>query len=69
VAKAMKTRDVDTALRAQGCRIRSETGIHTKWACPCGHHSANIPRHNTTSAAVIRNTIQRITCLPKGWLQ
>jgi hypothetical protein len=49
----------------------SDDGPHTTWQCPssCGHHTADIPRHVDISPGVIRDTINRMTCLPKGWLQ
>jgi len=68
MAKSMKRTDVNRALRRHGCWIKSE-GDHTKWVCPCGQHSANIPRHVTVSDGVVGDTIRRMACLPKGWLQ
>jgi len=65
----MKRRDVTRALSAAGCVIVSDTGPHTKWRCPCGRHTANIPRHREITPGVIADTIKRMTCLPKGWLQ
>lgn len=69
MATAMKLRDVIRALTNQRCTIRSDDGIHTKWVCPCGRHSANIPRHRIVSPGVVRDTIKRLDCLPEGWLQ
>jgi hypothetical protein len=68
MAKAMKRRDVERALRRQGCEVIAE-GPHTKWLCPSGEHTANIPHHKEISPGVIRDTIARMTCLPEGWLQ
>ena len=68
MAKAMKRREVERSLRAAGCQVLSEDGIHTKWICPCGQHSANIPRHTMISPGVVRSTIQRLACLEEGWL-
>lgn len=65
----MKLRAVEKALRANGCTPISEDGPHTKWVCPCGQHTANIPRHREVSPGVIRDTIERMACLPRGWLQ
>ena len=65
----MKLRDVARALTAQQCMIKSDDGNHTKWMCPCGKHSANIPQHRVVSPGVVRDTIKRLDCLPKGWLQ
>lgn len=67
--KEMKRRNVNRALSAAGCTIKSDKGAHTKWVCPCGQHSANIPRHTVISPGVAADTIRRMQCLPKGWLQ
>ncbi len=69
MAKGMKLRDVNTALHRQSCHVISDRGDHTKWGCPCGHHSANIPRHTIVTPGVVRDTIRRLACLPEGWLQ
>lgn len=65
----MRKREVVKALRQAGCVVVSDDGGHAKWACPCGRHSANIPRHTVVSVGVVRDTIRRMDCLPKGWLQ
>jgi hypothetical protein len=65
----MRRREVERKLNKQGCTKISEDGIHTKWGCPCGKHTANIPRHNDISPGVVRDTIKKLECLPKGWLQ
>lgn len=65
----MRLRDVNRALRAQGCDVKRDTGRHTTWECPCGAHTADIPRHNIISPGVVRDTISRMECLPEGWLQ
>lgn len=65
----MKRRDVEKALRKNGCGVQSDTGIHTKWVCACGDHTANLPRHRHISPGVVRDTIDRLKCLPEGWLQ
>jgi predicted RNA binding protein YcfA (HicA-like mRNA interferase family) len=69
MVKEMKRREVERKLSKQGCVVLSEDGIHTKWGCPCGEHTAAIPRHREISPGVIRNTIRDLECLPKGWLQ
>lgn len=69
MAKAMKRRDVNRALTTNGCESVRDTGSHTHWVCPCGQHSADVPRHNIVSPGVVRDTIKRLACLPKGWLQ
>jgi predicted RNA binding protein YcfA (HicA-like mRNA interferase family) len=65
----MKLRDITKALRTNGCTPISDNGSHTKWTCPCGQHSANLPRHTVISPGVVRDTSVRMACLKKGWLQ
>jgi hypothetical protein len=65
----MRRREVSRALRRAGCGVKSDDGPHTTWLCPCGQHTADIPRHVDISPGVIRDTMNRMTCLPKGWLQ
>jgi len=65
----MKRRDVERALTRNGCEIEKTRGPHTKWRCPCGSHTAAIPRHRDISPGVIGQTIERMKCLPEGWLQ
>lgn len=69
MAKGMKLRDVIRALQATGCIVLADKGPHTKWGCPCGEHTANMPRHREISPGVVADTIKRMTCLPGGWLQ
>jgi hypothetical protein len=69
MATAMSLRAVNRALRRAGCSVKATTGNHVKWVCPCGQHSANIPRHVTVSVGVVASTIKRMACLPGGWLQ
>lgn len=57
------------ALRGHGCQVFRHTGGHTVWGCPCGEHTAPVPRHTTISAGVVRSVQQQMACLPKGWLQ
>lgn len=65
----MKRRDVEAALHAAGCHpLGSGRGSHEKWRCPCGQHSANLPRHRDISPGVIKDIQIRLACLPKGWL-
>jgi hypothetical protein len=68
MVRAMRHRAVKAALRRNGCRVVSEDGPHTTWVCPCGEHSASIPRHREISPGVVRDTVRRMACLPKGWL-
>jgi hypothetical protein len=69
VVKPMRRREVLRALRRNGCTVKNDDGPHTTWVCPCGQHTADIPRHTEISPGVIRDTINRMQCLPKGWLQ
>ena len=69
MVKAMRIRALEAALRRHGCHITSEDGPHTKWVCPCGEHTANIPRHREISPGVVRDMIRRMVCLPEGWLR
>lgn len=65
----MKTKDVSTALRRHGC-TPVEGGRHTIWTCPCRNHKAHqIGRHNQSSPGVVKDTMGKMACLPKGWLQ
>jgi hypothetical protein len=67
----MKRREVNQALRRHGCSIKSDDGPHTTWVCRCkdAQHTADIPRQVNISPGVIRDTINRLKCLPEGWLQ
>ena len=49
--------------------ILSDNGKHTKWGCPCGKHITAVPRHGDISPGVVRNIMQKLACLPGGWLQ
>jgi hypothetical protein len=70
MVKPMKRRDVNRALRRNGCVIKNDKGRHTTWVCPCGgQHTADIPRHLEISSGVVGDTIGRMKCLPEGWLQ
>jgi hypothetical protein len=55
----MSRRSVERALKANGCEVLSDDGKHT----------APIPRHRDISPGVVRDTINKLACLPKGWLQ
>ena len=69
MAKAMKLRNLNRALSRAGCSVKATSGGHVKWVCPCGQHSANIPRHAQVSPGVVADTMKRMTCLPERWLQ
>ena len=64
----MKYRDVVRKLLKAGFVLKSNSGGHERWACPCGQHLAIVPRHEM-SAGVVGKTIKSITCLNEGWLQ
>jgi hypothetical protein len=38
MVKAMKRRDIEVALREQGCRLLRSTGDHDVYGCTCGKH-------------------------------
>lgn len=69
MAKAMRLRDIEAALHANRCTVVSDKGEHTKWGCPCGVHTAPVPRHRTISPGVVRDIQRRMQCLGEGWLQ
>jgi len=70
MVKPMRRRDVIRTLRRNGCIIKTDKGRHSTWVCKCGGQvTADIPRHLEISAGVVGDTIDRMKCLPKGWLQ
>lgn len=69
MTKAMKYREVRKALLAQACTWRPGKGDHEVWYCPCGKHIAVVTTARVTSPGVIADTIKKLDCLPKGWLQ
>ncbi len=69
MAKAMKYRDGEAALLASGCRWKQGKGDHIKWYCPCGNHIAVVTQGGSVSPGVVADTISKLACLPKGWLQ
>ena len=62
----MKLRAVERTLAASGCGIKSDKGPTPSGVSPCGHHSANIPRHTIVSPGVVADTIRRLACLSQG---
>lgn len=64
----MSRRLVEKALRSNECRVLRTTGPHDVWGCPCGAHTAPVPRHNEISAGVVKNVQQQMACLGEGWL-
>lgn len=69
MARAMKYRDMAKAFLANGCTSKPGKGDHEKWYCPCGQHMAVVTKPGTVSPGVVQDTIRKMTCLPKGWLQ
>lgn len=69
MTKPMKYREVRQALQAQGCTSKAAKGDHEKWYCPCGQHIAVVTKPGNVSPGVVADTIKRMKCLPKGWLQ
>jgi hypothetical protein len=69
MVKAMKYRDLASALTRNGCRSRPGKGDHEKWFCPCGKHIAVVTKPGEVSPGVVADTMKKLTCLPKGWLQ
>jgi len=69
MTKPMKRREVETALRRQGCQSGKPGGPHETWHCPDGDHTTYLPRHREITAGVCNNIVKQLPCLPKGWLQ
>lgn len=69
VTKAMSYRDVRRALLVHGCTAKPGKGDHEKWYCPCGQHMTVLTRPGMVSPGLIRQALDRLACLPKGWLQ
>ncbi len=69
MVKAMRYRDVEQALLAQGCRYRPGKGDHEIWYCPCGQHIAVVTMSRAVSPGVVADVIKKLSCLPEGWLQ
>lgn len=67
--KPMKRREVVRALTSAGCTELRDTGKHTVYGCPCGKHSAPVPRHTEVTAGVVKSIQGQMACLPEGWLQ
>lgn len=67
--KPAKYREVAKALRAAGCTSRPGKGDHEVWTCPCGQHSTPVTKPGDVSPGVLRQAIQRLACLPEGWLK
>jgi hypothetical protein len=68
MVKAMQYRDMARALVGNGCTSREGKGDHIKWYCPCGKHMAVVTEARIVSPGVVRDTMAKLACLPKGWL-
>jgi hypothetical protein len=69
MVKAMQYRVMARALVDNDCTPREGKGDHVKWCCPCGKHMAVVTEARIVSPGVVRDTIAKLACLPKGWLQ
>lgn len=63
----MKYRDMAARLRSLGCTSKQGRGDHEKWYCPCGQHMGVIVQDTEISPGVVRDTVKKLNCLPKGW--
>ena len=68
MTKPMKYRDLVALLRANGCTSKQGRG-HEKWYCPCGAHMAVITQQREVSPGVTRDTEEKLSCLPEGWMK
>jgi hypothetical protein len=69
MVKAMQYRDLARALLDNGCTPKEGKGDHQKWSCPCGKHMGVVVEARIVSPGVVRDTIKKLACLPKGWLE
>jgi len=69
MVKDIKYREVRAALVKHGCTPKQGKGDHEKWYCPCGKHIAVVTQGRVVSPGVVADTIKKLACLPKGWLQ
>jgi predicted RNA binding protein YcfA (HicA-like mRNA interferase family) len=68
MVKAVRYRDMAKALTMVGCTAKPGKGDHEKWFCPCGRHMTVITKPGTVSPGLVRQAVQRLSCLPEGWL-
>jgi hypothetical protein len=68
MAKSISYRLAEQRLAANTCKWENGKGDHVKWYCPCGEHIAVLTR-GKLSPGVVADTIKKLACLPKGWLQ
>jgi len=69
MAKAMRLRDIERALRANDAKRAREGAEHTIWRCTCGQHQTAVPRHRVITAGVVGQIAKDMACHRKGWLQ
>lgn len=69
MVKETEYRHLVRQLRNQGCTSKAGKGDHEKWYCPDGDHMAVIVRKRIVSQGVVHDTVKKLSCLPKGWLQ
>lgn len=67
----MKRRDVLKKFKANGIVFeRQGKGDHEVWVCGCGQkHMIVLTDTSEISPGLIRQAIQNMPCLGKGWLQ
>ncbi len=68
MVKAISYRDLAKALAVAGCTAKPGKGDHEKWYCPCGQHMTVLTKPGIVSPGLVRQAVQRLSCLPKGWL-
>ncbi len=68
MVKSISDRDLAKALAVAGCTAKPGKGDHEKWCCPCGQHMTVITKPGIVSPGLVRQAVQRLSCLPKGWL-
>lgn len=71
MVKAMKRRDMLKSFAANGVLFKRQgKGDHDVWECSCGQdHQAVLTDTHEISPGLVRQAIQNLSCLPKGWLQ
>jgi predicted RNA binding protein YcfA (HicA-like mRNA interferase family) len=69
VFKPKSRRAVVKTMKKLGCAVLRDTGGHTVHVCPCGQHTAAVPRHRQVSAGVLASIGDRWQCLERRWLQ
>lgn len=69
MAKGMRYRALEKALRSHGCTFRTGKGDHVVWYCPCGTHIAVAVKAAMVSPGVVGDIVAKLACLPEGWLK